>query len=118
MNFNLIALIVLLISLAGLSVIVVRRIPELKKSPEGEIRLFKKETRKKIREKTREIFKNNSSSIEDVLHKLLSKIRILSLKTDKRVSGWLATLRKRSVDRKFGLDNYWKDIKTSMGKKN
>ncbi|MDD5098611.1 MAG: hypothetical protein PHD31_02770 [Candidatus Pacebacteria bacterium] len=118
MNFNFIALIALLMSLAGLSVMIIRRIPELRESPEVEIRLFKKETRKRIREKTREIFKNNSSSIEVMLHKFLSKIRILSLKTDKRVSEWITTLRKRSVERKFELDSYWKEIKTSIGKKN
>jgi len=117
MNFNLIALVLLAISFIGMVFMVLKKVPELREKTEPDINIFKKETRKKIKDKTREILKNNSSSIENVLHKLLSKVRILSLKTDKLVSGWITSLRKRSVERKIGLDSYWKDIKHSMGKK-
>lgn len=117
MNFNLIAIGLLIVSFSSLAFMVFKKMPELKEVNEPDINIFRKETRKKIKERTREILKNNTSSFENVLHKLLSKIRILSLKTDKLVSGWITSLRKRSVERKTGLDNYWKEIKHSMGKK-
>lgn len=117
MNFELIASITALLSFLGLSVLVLRHVPELREMPEPELVFIRKDLRKKIREKTKEILKENSNTLESILHKLLSRIRILSLKVDKRVSDWIVKLRGRSLERTKGLDNYWKEITASVKKK-
>ncbi|MDD4531401.1 MAG: hypothetical protein PHH21_01705 [Candidatus Pacebacteria bacterium] len=116
MSFDLIALIILVLSFSGLTALVLRKVPEVKAMPEPE--LFKKELRKKIKDKTKEVLKERSNNLESFLHKLLSRIRILSLKVDKKVSDWIVKLRTRSVERTKGLDTYWKEIKASVKKKN
>lgn len=117
MNFDIIALIVLVISFSGLLFFIFKKIPALKAMPEPESIFLKKEFKKKIREKTKEVIKERSNSLEAALHKLLSKIRILSLKTDKKMSDWIIKLRERSLERTKDLDNYWKEIKASVKKK-
>ncbi|MFA5086440.1 MAG: hypothetical protein WC468_02545 [Candidatus Paceibacterota bacterium] len=116
MSFDFIALIVLVLSFFGLTALVLRKVPEVKAMPEPEI--FKKELRKKIKDKTKEVLKERSNTLESLLHKLLSRIRILSLKVDKKVSDWIVKLRTRSVERTKGIDTYWKEIKASVKKKN
>lgn len=118
MSFDLIALIVLVLSFSGLAILVSRKVPELKAMPEPEVVFLKKELRKKIKDKTKEVLKERSNSLESFLHKLLSKVRILSLKVDKKVSDWIVRLRRRSVERGKGIDTYWKEIKASVKKKN
>jgi len=117
MNFELIASIAAGLSFLGLIFLIFRKIPELKKMPEQELSFFKKDLRKKIKEKTKEVLKENTHTLEGILHKLLSKIRILSLKVDKKVSDWIARLRSRSLARTKGLDSYWKEIRASVKKK-
>jgi methyl-accepting chemotaxis protein len=117
MNFDIIALIVLIVSFFCLSFLIFRKIPAVKAMPEPEAIFFKKELKKKIKDKTKEVIKERSNSFESLLHKLLSKIRILSLKTDKKMSDWITKLRERSLERTKGFDNYWKEIKASVKKK-
>jgi hypothetical protein len=118
MSFEFIAAIVALFSFLGLSFLVLRAVPQLREMPEPEVIFIHKDLRKKIKEKTKEMLKENSNNLESILHKLLSKIRILSLKVDKKVSEWIVKLRSRSLERtKNGLDNYWKEIKSSVKKK-
>ena len=117
MNFEIIASIILFFSFLGLSVLVSRKVPELKEMPEPEVVLIKKDLRKKIKEKTKEVLKENAGILESMLHKLLSKIRIMSLKVDKKVSDWITKLRNRSLARTKDLDNYWKEITASVKKK-
>ena len=117
MNSELIASIVLGVSFLGLAFLILRKVPELKEMPEPELGFLKKDLRKKIREKTKEVLKENSNTLEGILHKLLSKIRILSLKVDKKVSDWITKLRSRSLERTKGLDSYWKEITASVKKK-
>lgn len=117
MSFDLISLIVLVLSFSGLAALALRKVPELKEMPEPEMVFFKKELRKKIKDKTKEVLKERSNILESFLHKLLSRIRILSLKVDKKVSDWIVKLRTRSVERTKGLDTYWKEIKASVNKK-
>lgn len=117
MSFEIIASIILLFSFLGLSVLVLRKVPELKEMPEPEVVLIKKELRKKIKEKTKEVWKENAGILESMLHKFLSKVRIMSLKVDKKVSEWIAKLRNRSLERTKDLDNYWKGITASVKKK-
>lgn len=117
MNFDIISLIVLILSVLGLTILVFKKAPILKGMPEPEHIFLKKEFKKKIKEKTKEVIKENSNFLEAMLHKLLSKIRILSLKTDNKMSAWIKRLRERSVERTKDFDNYWKEIKASVKKK-
>jgi len=117
MNFELIPLIVLILSFLGLIFLILKKVPELKQMPEPELSFLKKDLRKRIKDKTKEVLKENSNTLEGVLHKLLSKIRILSLRVDKRVSDWIIKLRSRSLERTKDLDNYWKGIRSSVKKK-
>jgi len=117
MNFDIIYLIILIVSFSGLSFLIFKKIPVLREMPEPEAIFLKKDLKKKIREKTKEVIKERSNSLEAILHKLLSKIRILSLKTDKKMSDWIIKLRERSVERTKDFDNYWKEIKASVKKK-
>lgn len=117
MNSELIASIAAVCSFSGLLFLILKKVPELKEAPEPELFFLKKDLKKKIKEKTREVLKENSNTLEGALHKVLSKIRILSLKVDKRVSDWIVKLRNRSLERTKGLDSYWKEITASVKKK-
>ncbi|MFA5432967.1 MAG: hypothetical protein WC319_08870 [Candidatus Paceibacterota bacterium] len=117
MNFEIIVLIVLIVSFLGLSFLIIKKVPALKAMPEPEAIFLKKDLKKKIREKTKEVIKENSNFLEALLHKILSKIRILSLKIDNKMSDWIKKLRDRSVERTKDFDNYWKEIKASVKKK-
>ena len=117
MNFELIALVTLLISFTGLSIMVSRKIPQLKELPEPDNIFINGEFKKRLKEKAREVVRENGSSLEIVLQKVLSKVRIISLKIDKKVSDWIVHLRSRSLERTKELDSYWNEIKTSINKK-
>ncbi len=117
MSSELIALIVVCLSFIGILFFVFRAVPRLKKMPEPEALFLKQELKDKIKEKTEEALKKNSNFVESFLHKLLSKVRILSLKIDKKTSEWIMKLRERSLTRTKDIDNYWKEIKASVKKK-
>ncbi len=48
-------------------------------------------------------------SLEDLLHKILSIMRVLTLKIERRISNWLLKLRK--AKKKKEKDNYWQNLK-------
>lgn len=107
----LIATIIFFIGFIGMGVIVIKKIPALLELPETEIQ------RIGIFGKLKHKVKNNGtvktfSSKELLLQKVLSKFRILTLKTDKKTSNLLAKLRQKSIEnkKKFSED-YWKRIR-------
>jgi len=122
-----IAIIILICSLSGAGLIVWRKIPLLVKLPETsseEDKSFSLE----LKQKTEESSPLKNFSYEILLQKFISKIRVLTLKTDNQTSSWLRKLRERSkkkpfssqsVDwqnqktkkKKLGEDNYWEEIK-------
>jgi len=110
---NLIFLIIFLISLIGIGIILIRKIPVLVQlSPQ---KVAKPEIFRKLKNKVKNI-KNNrplkNFSSEILLQKILSKIRILTLKTENKTSCWLGKLRKRSsVKKKKFSDDYWQKIR-------
>ena len=114
MNSELIAGAILFVSLAGIGVIILRKIPLLLELPETVPSHFS----------WREFFKKIRSAIplkvipsEIFLQKILSKFRVLTLKTDSKTSSWLQKLRERAKKKKFSEeDNYWKEIKKSTKK--
>lgn len=107
----LIATIILGISFLGIIWILFRKIPvllSLPVAPAKESFFFKRFQKiKKINP-----FKNFSYEI--FLQKILSKIRILSLRAENKTSGWLQKLRQKSQNKKEkenNNDNYWEELK-------
>ena len=115
---ELIFLIILIFSLIGMGVMVFQKIPLLLEVPETlpaplGWQTFISKIKKSI--KISSPFKNFSTNI--FLQKILSKIRILTLKTDSKTSTWLQKLRARSHKKQFKeSDNYWQEIKKSTRK--
>ncbi len=109
------AIFILIISILGISVIIFQKIPLLLRIPEIPASSFSlKRSVDKLKDKLP--FKN--FSLELFLQKILSKIRILTLKTDNKTSTWLTKLRKRAIKKKKSVedDNYWQEIKKSTKK--
>lgn len=114
MNSNLIAQLVLGLSLIGIIILIFRKIPVLVELQEN----FEVPPQKKLYLRLKETIRNlpgiKSFSSDIFLQKVLSKIRILSLKTESKTFHWLQKLRKKSQENKFGeKDNYWEKIKKS-----
>ena len=122
-----IATIILICSLLGIGVIVRRKIPLLVELPES-LPEEGESIGLKLKQKTEKLSPLKNFPYEIFLQKFISKIRILSLKTDKQTFNWLQKLREkskkrtffsRSVDwqnqetkkKKLDEDNYWEEIK-------
>ena len=114
MNSEIASIIILFGSLLGMGVVIWRKIPVLVELPEiapkKEEKLFEK-----AKKKINEISFVKSFSSEIFLQKLLSRVRILTLKTDNKTSSWLQKLREKSQKKKLN-DNYWEEIKKSTKK--
>jgi len=111
MSYETIALIIFSGSLIGMAVIIFRKIPALVELPEilpqkGERELFPK-----LKEKIKILNPFKFFSYEIFLQKILSKIRILSLKTENKTFNWLKQLRTKAKIRKNLDANYWEEIK-------
>jgi len=103
------ATIIFSISFLGLAAIILKKLPILAELPVKEIEEDKilKKIRKKVIGKK---IKFTSGNI--VLQKALSKIRILTLKTDKKTSLWLSKLRQKSIEKKESFsEDYWQKLK-------
>lgn len=114
----LIATIIFFSSLIGMGIIVFPKIPllvELPKKARGRKKAgFVSVLKKRIGQIS--FFKN--FSYELFLQKLLSKIRILSLRIENRTSDSLQKLREKQKIKKIGeSDNYWKNIQKSTKKR-
>lgn len=112
---ELISLIILVGSIIGIGIIIYQKIPLLLELPETVPFHFGWRT---LLPKIKNFFPFKEFSAEIFLQKVLSKVRILTLKTDSKTSSWLQKLRARSQKKKFEEDdNYWRDIKKSTKNK-
>lgn len=112
---ELISLIILVGSIIGIGIIIYQKIPLLLELPETVPFHFSWRT---LLPKIKNFFPFKEFSAEIFLQKVLSKVRILTLKTDSKTSSWLQKLRARSQKKKFEEDdNYWRDIKKSTKNK-
>ena len=106
----LIAIIILIIGLIGIGVILVRKIPVLAELVPEEIEEIG--TLRKLRYKFSQNGTLKSFSGEALLQNMLSKIKILTSKTDSKTNTWLEKSRKRSIEKKNDFsDDYWQKIK-------
>ena len=118
MSYELIATIILFGSLLGMVVILFRKIPVLVKLPEVLPQKVACPIFLKLKEKIKILNPFKSFSYEIFLQKILSKIRILSLKTDNKTFNWLQKLREKSKRKKIKEnDNYWEELKKSTNLK-
>ncbi len=113
---ELIATIILVGSLLGIVVILFRKIPVLAELPDYEpsnvVISFPVRWCKNLKEKIKNISVFKSFSSEIFLQKILSKIRILSLRVENKIASWLQKLRERSLKEKnLENDNYWEELK-------
>lgn len=118
MSFEITALIILLASLIGMGIIIYRKLPVLAELPE-----VTQEPREnlllRLKNKIYSISFVKNFSFALVLQKILSKIRILILRTENKVASWLQKLRAKSQKKNnFEKDNYWQDLKNSKSQEN
>ncbi len=111
---DIIALIIFLISLAGSGVIIFRKIPVLTELPASDSAVqfnWRALAGQMTKIKIFNPFKGLTSEI--FLQKILSRIRILSLKTENKTSNWLKQIRTKAKMKKNLDANYWEEIKKS-----
>lgn len=110
MNYKIIAEVILVFSSIGLGGIIFKKIPVLSTLSEKE---SKEEVQKsELMERLRKVKIFKDFSYEKFLQKLLTKVRILSLKTDNKTSNWLKKLKDNTQRKKIMEDdNYWDEIK-------
>lgn len=120
MEYELIAKIIFFGSLIGIGVIIFRKAPVLVELPDQKPLTTPTAAvswYKNLAEKVKILNPFKSFSYEVFLQKILSKIRILSLKADSKTFNWLQKLRERAQKKKTEEnDNYWEEIKKSTKK--
>ena len=98
-----------------IAVIIFRKIPVLLTLPD--ISLQRESFISKLKEKLKKLNPFKNFSYEILLQKILTKIRILSLKTDNKTFNWLQKLREKYQKKKMENDaNYWEEIKKEIKK--
>jgi len=106
---EIVALTIFFVSLAGLMIMAFRKVPRLLQLPESGPFVV---DWKKLQGQAKGLPFLKSFSFGLLLQKILSKVRILTLKTEHRTSNLLQKLREDSKRKKFGEDdNYWEEIK-------
>jgi len=121
MNYEFAAIITLFGSFIGMGVILIRKIPALKElsnsHPSATLAPPLINWYKWLGEKIRIPRYFTMPAAEIFLQRILSKIRILTLKLENKTGSWLQKLREKSQKKKFKEnDNYWKEIKKSTRK--
>jgi len=117
MSYELIATVIFLGSIFGMGVILFRKIPVLAELT-LEITEEKEGIFSRLKGKIKNLFPLKSSSPEIFLQRILSKIRILALKTENKTSTILERLRTRKMEEKENEnDNYWEELKKSTNQK-
>jgi len=111
---ELIFAIILVGSFLGILAIIFRKIPVLSKFSETKENFSRESFLLNLKEKIKKFFIFNFKSfpLEIILQKILSKIRILTLRLENKISLWLQKLREEAQKKKNEEnDNYWKKLK-------
>ena len=108
---ELISLVVLGISFMGMAVVLSRKVSILSKLPEPKGG-FGDLLASGVRNGTKNFPVIKNFSYEVYLQKLLSRVRVLTLKTDHKTSGWLEGLRQKNHKKNHANnDKYWDELK-------
>jgi len=108
---ELISIIILFSSLLGMAVILWRKMPTLSKLPERNLN-FSDTLTSRVKDGIQKmpVIKNFSYNL--YLQKILSKFRVLSLKTESKTGSWLEKLRQKKSQKNNGThDSYWDELK-------
>ena len=109
--------IILLSSFIGIVVILLRKIPVLVKLPEVP-REIPEPIGLKIKNRIKNLPGARSFNYELYLQKVLSKIRILTLKTENKTGSWLEKLRQKTNQKNSQKnDHYWEELKKAKNGK-
>ena len=92
---ELIALIILILSLGGIILVLVKKIPVLTQMPEVQEGIQKENIISVLRKKIKSI-----SPDKIILLKTLSKTRVFVLKIEKYIDNWLQKMRKKAIAQK------------------
>lgn len=117
MNFEIIAGIILAVSFLGIIWLVWRKMPEVKALPHREDFLPLKKIKDDVKQKTVLYWKGKVPDFYVFLQSSITKIRDLFVKADNKMLDLLLRLKKRTDKGKEELDDYWKDIKKTLKKK-
>lgn len=118
MSYEITAIIILVGSLFGIGVILLRKIPVLVELPETPAGFNLKESLLKLKNKIKFLKHLKIPAYEIFLQKILSKVRVLTLKTESKTSNWLEKLRQKSIKKRNNFsDNYWQGLKKSTNQK-
>jgi len=111
------ALTILIFSLLGMGVIIFRKVPILAELPEIlPAKINWKNIFLKLEKKIKIFNPFRYFSGEIFLQKILSKIRILTLKIENKIFSWLKQLRVKAKMKKNLDASYWEKIKKSIKK--
>ncbi len=114
---ELIAISILIISIFGMAMILWRKIPALCKLPERDFN-FGNSLTDGIKDGMKKIPGIKNFSYDLYLQKVLSKIRVLTLKTESKTGNWLERLRQKSCQKnQTNNDNYWDTLKKAKDDK-
>lgn len=113
----LIASIILVISFLGMLVIFWRKIPVLITLP-PEVKTGKESLFSRVKNRAISVRPIKAFSFEALLQKILSKIRVLSLKVENKTADHLHKLRKNSQKKnELGDESYWEELKKPLNDK-
>ena len=103
---------ILVLSFAGIAVILYRKMPVLVKLPETSVSVINWSFVLRIKNGLKNIPGLKGFSYELYLQKILSKFRVLTLKTENKTGSWLEHLRQRSNEKNHSEnDSYWEELK-------
>jgi len=109
--FQTITLLVFCASLLGLAGIILRKAPVLAEIPIQDLERGPRAL-SKIKSKVQSNGIVQKLSLDSLLHKFLSKFRVLTMKTENRTAHMLEKLRKKSIEKKKDFsEDYWQKIK-------
>lgn len=112
---ELIVIIILIASLLGIGVILFQKIPVLAELPEIAEGVEKESFFARLKEKIKNLPAVKSFSSEIFLQKILSKVRILTLKADNKTFSWIQKLREKYKKKQAeSKDKYWEELKNSI----
>jgi len=101
---------ILSVSLVGLSVILFKKIPVLAKLPETS--KSREPLSVRLRKQVQTLPGSETLDYELHLQKLLSRIRVLTMKTEQKTGSWLEKLRKKNSQKiNHKKDRYWEELK-------
>jgi hypothetical protein len=110
MNSENISLIIFGLSFLGLIVFIYRKIPALKSISINPAIIPGESLLSSVKNKISVVPGLKNFSLEMILHRIISKIRIFSLKTDQKTFSWLQKLREKNQKNRMENPNYWEEI--------